>query len=1475
MIQKYILFFTFFIVLTFNILGQNNLVVFDRIGVEDGLSQGSIKYIYQDTKGFMWICTWEGLNKYDAYSFTHYKHEDFNSNSLTSSLTTSIVEQSPGVFWVGTDQGLNLLNDSTHSIQRFLHDSKNKNTLCQNSINYLTKDKYSNIWIATDNGLDKLNPKTQKFTHYFHVEANNGSVMLQNRIRTILFDSFGKLWLTVDRSGLFCMDTATGVFVNYPFTIQNQKDNDFGILFSIGFDSENKLQIGTYGKGVCTFDTIQKIFESKTLFKEDGIVKFTSNVLNSFLEVNQEENWWATENGLYILNPKTNQYRVLKHNRINQNSISNNYIQSIFLDKWNTIWIGTSGGGINKYQISRQIIKSFWHEETKTNCLTNNYVKSIYEDKTGRLWLGTNDGIDIFNPESSSFEHFSPFNEQFSAKQTESITDMITDHKGNIWIATSGSGVLKMPENILKNKNKKNIIKYSADESDPNSLISNHILAIFQDSKNRIWVGTWFGLDQLVEVSPNEYKFLHYQSGLNEKEVLSQDRIFCITEDSQGDILIGTRDEGLNILTIDSDESFALKDDVWMPINFSVKVYKNDISNPQSLSNNKIRSILEDSQRRIWVGTCGGLNLFDKKNKTFQIYGTKEEIPDNVIYALEEDAKGNIWFSTNRGLVRYTPRTNSFKTYSKSDGLQDNQFAQGSACFTSKGKLVFGGVSGFSIFNPDSLIDNTFRPQVYITSLRIGNSEILPNDSTGLLKSNISYLKEITLSSQYNSFSLVFTALNFTSSYRNEYAYMLEGFDEDWIYSGNQRMASYTNIDPGTYIFRVKASNNDKFWNDVGTILKIKIQPSLTQTWYFKLIVVILFVIIGFIILNLRTKFILKQKDKLEQLVKTRTEELLVSNDDISKQKIEIEKQQREILSKKIELEMSYQQLEMLSLVAKYSHNAVIITDSKGNIEWINDSFERMFGYTYEQLLKDKGKNILGKNTPVYVKECLEKCVNEKTTISYELLTVRKNMASIWIFATVTPILDKNNKVTKLIIVDTDITKLKETELEVLEQKNQVEQSYNELRILSKFSREVSSTLDILDIQNIIFDYLKSLMDVSAFGLGIYVNHLEIIEFNNFIENGVVLSTFSNRLNETNSMTVYCFKNNKPVVIADFENEHKLYITDLPNSRTSMIPFSAIYLPLNTGTKTIGVLTVQSYHKNAYQDKHLAILETLANSISVALDNANAYSLIRVKNNQITESIKYALSIQESILQDKDELKKMVDCFVLFRPKDVISGDFYWYKLLSQPDSEVLDLVVAVVDCTGHGVPGAMMSILGAKLLNDIVNGKKLSSPSAILSELDIDVRRELNQYKTLNDDGMDVSICRLIMTKKDTSATLIFSSARRPLVYFENKKGTVQLIEACRRGIGGKWSHWKDEHFPEYILELQKGDIFYLFSDGYTDQNSPDRNKIGKKNLSKIINKVAHDTMENQLQYFEQFLISHQKTEEQRDDITLIGIKI
>jgi signal transduction histidine kinase/ligand-binding sensor domain-containing protein/DNA-binding response OmpR family regulator len=803
---------------------------FQRINSELGLSANTVTCITQDEKGFLWIGTLEGLNRYDGYNFKIFKHNPDDSTSIGANSIYSVYEDKSGTLWIGTyDGGLNKYNRDKEIFIRFVNDEKDQSSISNNKVYAICEDKNGYLWIGTANGLNKLDKKSGKFTHYFQNPSDQNSLS-SSIISSLIYDNkTNVLWIGTKSGGLTKFDLSQNKFYCYQPEENNQysiSENFVNCLFK---DASGVLWLGTFGGGLNKFDEKENKFI--TYKKSGGHQYIPTDFVLSIGEDNSGNVLLGTyEDGLIILDPKTNKSVVYDHNAADPESIGDNLIQDIYKDKRGLIWLATWTSGVNKL-ITNKKFKHFKNNPSNKNSLSGNGVTAICEDRDGIVWVGTElNGLNRFDMKSGNFTNYlhDPNNKYSIA--SDGVSDIKEDKDGNLWIVTDGYGLCRF------DKKSNRFIRYQNDPNDKRSLPTNQVSVLLEDKYGDLLVGTFGAGLQRFDKKKNTFTKINYNP--DEPDDITAAGIYCLAEDPNGTLWIGTYSNGLFVYDRKSDKS---------------KWYYNIPGNLNSLSDNIVSSILLSKDGSVWIGTSNGLNKFDFSSGNFKRITESDGLPNNTIYGILEGNHGDLWISTNKGLSRYNTTTGTFRNYNKADGLQDDEFNQW-ACFKGKsGNLYFGGINGFNVFNPDSLSDSDYRTPIYLTNFLLFNKNVAVGFDKKLnrtvLTKSIDDIDKLDLSYDDNVISFEFVAIDYLSPRQISYAYKMEGFEEQWIYTNSERrFATFTNLNPGEYTFVVKNTNSDGIWNETGRRLPITIRPPWWQTgWAFSAYGIILIFMLYFI----------------------------------------------------------------------------------------------------------------------------------------------------------------------------------------------------------------------------------------------------------------------------------------------------------------------------------------------------------------------------------------------------------------------------------------------------------------------------------------------------------------------------------------------------------------------------------------------------------------------------------------------------
>jgi ligand-binding sensor domain-containing protein/signal transduction histidine kinase len=820
---------------------------FDHISIEQGLSQSSVRVIFQDSRGFLWFGTEDGLNRYDGYAFKVYKPDPDVSNSLSDRYITAIVEDKQGYLWIGTRLGgLNRYDPRTEEFTHFLRNERNSVSLSDNHINILYLDRDDNLWVGTTKGLDLFDRTNNTFNHYDPPRQQGVS---EKNITAIHQDHRGRYWVGTTSSGLNRFYPRNRVFVPYQNNINNPNTLSHSHVTAIAEDKNNVLWVGTRN-GLNRFepDTIQ--FDRFFHF-ESHPSSISDNMINSLYVDSTGNLWVGTTSGLDRLGTKGEGFVHYRNDPTFSKSLSYDHVMSIYEDRGGVLWFGTYTGGVNKYDRQRDNFSYYRHDPKNSKTLSGNSIFPIYVDARGYAWIGTTSaGLNRFNWATNQVIRYQHDPEDPNSLGSNKVFSIAQDYEGTLWIGTADGLDWFNPETS-------SFTHYQRDASDPSSLSANTVYSVYVDRRNTLWIGTTSGLDRF---NRDNETFTHYRPESNNRNSLSGGSVNTIYEDQDGNLWVGTLDSGLN--------RFDRKTGQFTH-------YRFDAQNKQSLSNDSIQSLYQDTKGHLWIGTAGGgLNLYQPDTDTFTYYLEKDGLPNGVVYGILEDETGYLWMSTNFGISRFDPETETFQNFDAGDGLQSNEFNSVAYAKGKNGELYFGGINGLTVFHPSNINNSPYLPPVSLTSLTQDDNPIHTDSS-------LETTQIVTLRWPQNSLEFEFAALSYSQSNKNQYAYMLEGFDTNWHFIGTKRDGRYTNLPGGQYTLLLKASNSDGIWSEIPVRINVTVIPPFWQTLWFRVLLGVIAVAAvagGF---RLRTKSIQDRNRQLERLVRERTGALEKRNQEI------------------------------------------------------------------------------------------------------------------------------------------------------------------------------------------------------------------------------------------------------------------------------------------------------------------------------------------------------------------------------------------------------------------------------------------------------------------------------------------------------------------------------------------------------------------------------------------------------------------
>lgn len=825
----------FFIFLSVLIISTNCLIFpqdlyfnFENIGIEQGLSQSTIYAIVQDKLGFMWFGTQDGLNRYDGYSIDNL-YDDQNK-SLSYNVIWSLLSDSDSNLWIGTERGgIDIFLQSENRFIRLKNNPSNSNSLSENFITFIFEDSRQNVWIGTQSGgLNFYNKKTKNILRIKSDSTINS--LVDNSIKIICEDDKDNLWIgTIN--GLSKLNLTNFYqenklnFKNYRYDRKDSESISSNNIWTIYQDSKKRLWVGTWGGGLNLYHPEKDNFirfnkDSKNNFA------FPANVIKSIVEDNDGNLWISTyDSGLFLFN---------FDNKAIQRLNLTDFVVTLYKDRTGNIWLGTFSSGVKMYSKRKDLFNNFIVPSFQTQNSKKILISAICENYNGDLIVGTyGDGLFIFNKEKIIKDRLVHQPGKINSLSNNRITGIVQSKDERIWIATNGGGLSSLN---LQTKTFKN---YFADGS-LNSPLFNQLSKIIYDAKkNILYIGYFNGRVSSFDLNKNKFNHFQFEIDTSTDEEPLQSPI---TE-----IYLSNK----NVLWVANFKGYLFKLD---PLKNKLITVELPFTKPKTIKN-AIYCIDEVSDSLLWLATYGdGLYRFNLKNNSVEIYNESNSKVKNVIYGFLIDNNGNLWCSSNKGIFKFSDKDRKVKYYNTSDGLQSNEFNQGAYFKSQKGEMFFGGVNGLNSFFPDKIIENNFVPPVFITSFKVFNQSLnLPNPIPDGYTIKIPYSK--------NFFSFEFVALNYVSPEKNQYAYILEGFDNDWNkISSSHRLGSYTNLNPGTYVLKVIGSNNDGLWNKTGTFIKIEITPPFWMTWWFRGSGILILIVILLGVFKLRIKSVEKKK---------------------------------------------------------------------------------------------------------------------------------------------------------------------------------------------------------------------------------------------------------------------------------------------------------------------------------------------------------------------------------------------------------------------------------------------------------------------------------------------------------------------------------------------------------------------------------------------------------------------------------------
>jgi PAS domain S-box-containing protein len=983
---------------------QKNLR-FEQFGVEQGLPNELVQALLQDRQGFMWIGTQSGLVRYDGARVVFYRRDADKPGSLSDSWVTALYEDGRGRLWVGTHiGGLHRYDPVTESFVRYQRSTADSRGPGANQINAIAGDGVGGMWLATADGLAHFDPDSGKFTVLRHDAGQPGS-LVNDRVLALAPDRQGNLWVGT-AAGLDRMAMGTRRFEHYlpePGAAPDPRHNDVHALL---VDRDGALWVGSAA--------------GLELWSRDG----------------QKRRFGAGE------------------------GLPAGAVEALCQDRDGGIWIGTQDDGLKRWDLDAGRFHSYRYQPGDPHSIADNRVVALLQDRSGTLWVGTwNRGTSRIDLSSGGFERFVHIADDPHSLGAGRVQGIAPDEKGNVWIGTWGGGLNRL------RKGSGEVERYRNDPANPHSL-SNDVVRAVQVNADGIWVGTAGGLNLL---DPATGRFTRFLNDPADPRSISSNQVYSLGFDRSGSLWIGTMDRGLNRY-VASSKTFER----FLP----------DPKNPDSLSSPFVTQILEDARGNLWIGTTGGLDLLDRKTGRFRHfrhnekdratlsqnaitrliedrsgtiwvgttsgfnrmeyrrdgsirfrrYSVRDGMENDVVLDIEEDGDGQLWLGTNAGLSRFDPVRSTFKNFTAVDGLIDGTYMVGGGARDADGTLFFGGTRGLTAFNPKAIRYNPVAPPVAITDFLILNKSVrggqLPEDVE--MAGAITSASELTLPYRYPMFSLEFAGLHYADPQHMRYAYQLEGFDRDWVrVDANHRVATYTNLEPGEYVFHVKAGTKDGIWNDEGASLRITITPPFWKTWWFRLMAVAAALGSAYLVYRARIRHFAHQQGMLEQQVRERTADL-----------------NQALLEQQAILDNAVAGIAFLQ-------NRIV--------HRCNGSFEEMFGYAHGELVGRSVRLLYGSDEDFESRgRQAKEAISANGVYTADFSLVRKDGSTMWCISH-EKLVDPADADQGMVVVILDITARKEAEQALAIAKEQAEEATRSKSLfLANMSHEIRTPMNAI-----------------------------------------------------------------------------------------------------------------------------------------------------------------------------------------------------------------------------------------------------------------------------------------------------------------------------------------------------------------------------------------------------------------------------
>ncbi len=1294
--------------------------------------------------------------------------------------------------------------------------------LPHNRVSSLKFDQQGFLWLATSNGLFRFD--SYKFKEYAQVKADT-SFINSPYLESLLVDSKGNIWSGYYIGGIIKYNPKDQSVVSY---LPDDKDSTAicgNRIRSICEDKEGNIWVGSGANGIAKLDIKTQTFKHYLRRKTKSGV-WVGQDIGGIICTRDSNIWAAGIGGLYKYNKKKDLFKRIGVTKKRKGETFATIAEDTVR---NCIWLG--GWFKMLARIDLKTGKGKWKRTPLGP------IVEIHPDSKGVLWLGTwGNGILRYDVDAKKFESHTFEGDSTAFANVKTIRSITEDTSGEIWVSTHYSGILSISQS--KAFKKHDLPSYAK------SQLYTRDLAYLD---NKLFIATQKGL----LIKPDSGQFEHIKRRSSKYDNL--ERILRVNDDK----LWVTNHEFIDSLYL-KDGKYKLKK-IWLfkkgaftdtrkvsgmlrdgdliyisTIHYPITIYKYNKKgnhkfikrfNPQnkiegSVSTSKTNDLFKDSKGKIWIGTVGGLYQIKNKDKMIpahRLIKNGKKLGSDLILEIKEDNKGRILVCTGKGLNVLTPSDNgmySLSVYDDSKGLPENNVR---SCAVDHDGIVWISTNTNIVrINLDSEEVSAFGRKDGINVEEFTRSSIVKPDGKIIFGGKGCYLEfdpsEVKMLKKTPRLELSgFSILNNPIKAGEEF---------------NNRVILEKAIN---FTKKLKITYKEKEFTIELSLLEY--QKNKNNFYEYKLV--------GF-------------DHDWVQLGRQRS----ISFTNLPAGKYEL--QARAITSEGYKINLP-------------TPLKITVTPPWWKTAWFRISLIIFIITTSVSFYQYRMNAIKAQNRKL--EEQVQQRTQEIKQQSEEIKTQRDNLveqkskledANQLLKDRQEEILMRNEEIQQQA---EEITAQRDY---VKKQNLEIEEGLKNMELLSEFGQKLTATLSLTVILRMVHNYVASIVKTDAFGVGLYRDKKKRIDYHAFYEDGKAIDLFSNAHDPQKSFSSWAIENKKEIFENSVLKNFRLYFNEVPSLNTSFEAKSVLVFPLFSEEKVIGVFSVYSREEDSYLQKDFAFVKSLSAYISIAVANARLYGEMNRKNENIQSSIAYARNIQKAILPLKQHMDTFVQTFTLYMPKAVVSGDFYWHTDISEGDKK--EAFFAVIDCTGHGVPGAFMSLIGNRILNRIVNERGVHEPASILTELDKFIIDALKQRTTENNDGMDVALCKV--TQSEEGATVVYAGAKRNLILIDSK-GEINIAKGTRKSIGGAKSRRNNKHFTSETIELTKGTTLYLTSDGYADQNGVNESKFGSAMLLDYLSKIYTEDMEKQAHLLEKTLLEHMGGFEQRDDITIMGVKI